>query len=58
MDELEFFLILIILNLNKDADRSISFYHLHRRNRAKILKSHNSDSDVGTCIICMENLQQ
>lgn len=53
-----FFRISIILNLNKDADRSISFYHLNRRNRAKILKSHNSDSDVGTRITCMEKLQQ
>lgn len=53
-----FFRILIILNLNKDADRSISFCHLNRRNRAKILKSRNSDSGVGTRITCMENLQQ
>lgn len=53
-----FFRISIILNLNKDADRSISFYHLNRRNRAKILKSHNSDSDIGTRITCMEKLQQ
>lgn len=53
-----FFRISIILNLNKDVDRSISFYHLNRRNRAKILKSHNSDSDIGTRITCMEKLQQ
>lgn len=52
MEGKQFFRILIILNPNKDADRHISFYHLSRRNRAKAVKSHNSDSDVR-----MKNLQ-
>lgn len=49
---------LIILNLNKDADRPVSFYHLNKRNRAKAVKSHNSDGDVRTHIIYIENLHQ
>lgn len=49
---------LIILNLNKDADRSVSFYHLNKRNRAKAVKSRNSDGDVRTHTICVGNLHQ
>lgn len=58
MDEMEIiFRLWIILNLNEDADKSNSFYHLNRRNRPKILKLHSSDSDVGTDRTHMENLQ-
>ena len=38
--------------------RSISFYHLSRRNRAKTIKSCNSDGNIRTHITHVENLQQ